>query len=133
MRDHILGQEWTCRVFEEGAVTRQSALDLTKMDASGNVNGGSETFIDGTTRKVDAKVTSVGLHMQLTVTAENNDVYKGILVLQVMGDTFMAIAGKLHVYTDPVGPERRAEDVDDAERLAAFFDQDDPPVVITKP
>jgi hypothetical protein len=97
---------------------------------------GLETFPNNgqpETRRVSAEARSVGPNLKLTVTAENNDTYKGVLVLQVLDDTVLVVAGKLHVSTSPVEAERRAADVGEAGRIAEDFDQDDPPVVITKP
>jgi hypothetical protein len=48
-----------------------------------------------------------------------------------MDQTFMVVTGKLHVHNE--GPERATAAVDDADLAAVPFEQDDPPVVITKP
>jgi hypothetical protein len=103
------------------------------MDDSGHLDKGkgTEIFRDGTSRKLGAEAESIGSQLLLTVTADVGDTYKGILAFQFMNQTFMVVTGKLHLHKD--GTERGTADVDDADLEAVPFDQDDPPVVITKP
>lgn len=125
MTKHKFAEKWTSTLFVSDDDQDDGTFDLTKMNDKGKLNPkDGKHHVNGATQNVggEATTTSSGFDF-LTLTTENGDVYKGVLVVDSANHKHMVIAGKFHLKkkSPPAGKKTTA------------FDQDDPPWVITKP